>query len=246
MTGSENTPTVSWCFREASTVNPIVADLLCVRAEMNSGALLISSVFYHPGPLNTMAYNASCRFDLPGNKFLSFFRSKYCPSQSAGLWTLCHAPTEITSGVISVLRRRMSGLATLLITARHSSTISFKNYVPRCRSSIGSMILPSQWQRSIRCTATRSVIYTGISSLKSERTWCLQPEELSPRSTYWMDAPIPENHVVIPLETSISASAASSTPIPFKTTPPLSISMPPLPLLWMPPGTQALALFIGA
>ena len=109
-TGSDNTPTVSWCFRKSSTVNLVVADLLHVGAEMNSRSLLTPSVFYHPGPLNTMADDASRRFDLPGNNFLSFFWSKYCPLQSAGLWTLCHPPTEITSCVISVLRRRMYGI----------------------------------------------------------------------------------------------------------------------------------------
>ena len=78
-------PTVSWCFREASNVNLIVVDLLRVRAETNSGALLTPYVFYHPGPLNTMADDASHRFDLPDNKFLSFFLSKYRLLQSVGL-----------------------------------------------------------------------------------------------------------------------------------------------------------------
>ena len=73
LTGSNNTPTVSWCFREASTVNPVVADLLRIRSEMNSRALLTPSVFYHPGPLNTMADDASRRFDLPDNNPLFFF-----------------------------------------------------------------------------------------------------------------------------------------------------------------------------
>ena len=61
-TGRENTPKASWCFREASIVNLVVADLFRVRAEMNSRALLTTSVFYHPGPLNTMADDVSRRF----------------------------------------------------------------------------------------------------------------------------------------------------------------------------------------
>ena len=92
-TVSDNTPTVSWRFREASTVNPVVADLLRVRAEINSRAMLTPSFFYHPGPLNTMADDSSRRFDFTDNNFLSFFWSKYRPSQSAGSWTLCHPPT---------------------------------------------------------------------------------------------------------------------------------------------------------
>ena len=39
---------------------------------MNRGGLLTPSVFYHPGPLNTMADDASYRFYLPDNKFISF------------------------------------------------------------------------------------------------------------------------------------------------------------------------------
>ena len=77
LTGSDNTPTVSWCFREASTTNPIVSDLLRICAETNSGALLTPSLFYQPGPLNIMVDDTSRSFDLPDNNSLSFFRSKY-------------------------------------------------------------------------------------------------------------------------------------------------------------------------
>ena len=31
-TGSNNSPTVAWMFREASTINPVVADLLRLRS----------------------------------------------------------------------------------------------------------------------------------------------------------------------------------------------------------------------
>ena len=143
-----------------------MSDLLRVCAEMSSRALLPPSVFYHPVPQNTMVDDASRRFDLPDNNFLSFFWSKYRPLQSASSWTLCHPPIEITLCVISVLRRKMSGLATFPTTAPPSSTNNSENYVPRCRSSIGSMILPSQWQRSFNCTVTGSVTDTGLSSLK--------------------------------------------------------------------------------
>ena len=137
LTGSNNMPTVRCCFREASTVNPVMEGLLRVCAEMNSRDLLTSSVFCHPVPLNTMADDASCRFDFPDNNFLSFFRSKCRPSQSAGSWTLCCLLIEITSCVISVLRRRMSGLAIFPTTTLPSFTKNSDNSVPRCRSSIG-------------------------------------------------------------------------------------------------------------
>ena len=150
-----------------------MADLLRIHAEMNSGDLITLYVLYHPGPLNTMVDDASRPFYLSDNNIISFFRSKYCLSQSASSWTQCHPPSGITSCVISVLRRSMSVLATLLTLAWRSSTISLNNYGPRFRSSIGLMILPSQWQISSRCKDTRSVTDTGLSSLKSELNQCL-------------------------------------------------------------------------
>ena len=68
--------TVIWCFWESYTFNLIVANLLQICAEMNSGDLLTLYVFYHPGLLNTIADDASRCFDLTDNKSLSFFLSK--------------------------------------------------------------------------------------------------------------------------------------------------------------------------
>ena len=71
--GSDNTPTVSWTFKEASIVNPVVADLLRIRSTINRTACITPSVFYHPGILNTIADDALRRFDLSHPYFLSFF-----------------------------------------------------------------------------------------------------------------------------------------------------------------------------
>ena len=46
--GSDNTPTISWSTREASTINPVVADLLCIRTHSTKDKKLNPSVFYHP------------------------------------------------------------------------------------------------------------------------------------------------------------------------------------------------------
>ena len=72
-TESDNPLTFSLSFWEASTFNLIVADILWIRSQMNSGALLTPSVFYHPGLLKTMANDASSRFFFSDRKFLSFF-----------------------------------------------------------------------------------------------------------------------------------------------------------------------------
>ena len=58
-TGSDNTPIVAWSFRESSTINPVVADLLRIRYLVNRKFCITPSVLYHPGPLNTMADDES-------------------------------------------------------------------------------------------------------------------------------------------------------------------------------------------
>ena len=43
--GSNNTPTVSWTFKEVVTINPIVDDLLLIRSSTNRQACITHSVF---------------------------------------------------------------------------------------------------------------------------------------------------------------------------------------------------------
>ena len=71
--GSNNTPIVVWTFHEASTINPVVANLLSIRSAHNRLHNIAPSIFYHPGPLNTMANGASLRFYLPPHPFLALF-----------------------------------------------------------------------------------------------------------------------------------------------------------------------------
>ena len=47
--GIENTPTVTWTFREASSVYPVVADLLRLWSLVNRQFNITPSVLYHPG-----------------------------------------------------------------------------------------------------------------------------------------------------------------------------------------------------
>ena len=93
LTGSDNTPTVAWSFWESSTINPVVADLLRIRALVNRQFCITPSVFYHPGHLNTMADGASRKFELDLTDFLSTFSSTYSPLQSPGSWHTCHPPS---------------------------------------------------------------------------------------------------------------------------------------------------------
>ena len=83
-TGSDNMTTFNWTFWGASTVNPVVADLLRLRSLVNRQFNITPSVFYHPGPQNTMADDASRKFHLVTEIFLSFFSTTYSPQHSTG------------------------------------------------------------------------------------------------------------------------------------------------------------------
>ena len=71
--GKDNTPTVVWTFREASTINHVVVDLLSIRSPHNRLHKISLSVLYHPRPLNTMADDASHCFYLSPHPFLALF-----------------------------------------------------------------------------------------------------------------------------------------------------------------------------
>ena len=58
-----------------------------------------------PGHLNTMADDASRKFDLDLTNFLSTFSSTYSSLQSPGSWHTCHLPSKIVSLVIFALRK---------------------------------------------------------------------------------------------------------------------------------------------
>ena len=102
-TGSNNTTTVAWTFWEASTLNLVVSDLLRLRSLLYHQLKINLSVFYHPGPQNTMADDVSRKFHLAPDIFLSLFSTTYPPQQSPGMWHVCHPPSEIFSSVIFAL-----------------------------------------------------------------------------------------------------------------------------------------------
>ena len=72
-TGLDNTPTISGSFCEASIVHPVVVDMLHLRSIHNQDATLLTSVFYYPSPLNTMADDVSRRFNQSADVLVAFF-----------------------------------------------------------------------------------------------------------------------------------------------------------------------------
>ena len=71
--GSDNAPKFAWTFCKASTINPVVSNILSILYTQYRLQKITPSVFYHLGPLNTMADKESCRFDLSPNPFLDLF-----------------------------------------------------------------------------------------------------------------------------------------------------------------------------
>ena len=69
--GSDNNPNVSWSRHEASIINPVVADLLLIRAIHYKNFFLNPSVFNHPGQENCIAKDASRLFYLSDTDFLT-------------------------------------------------------------------------------------------------------------------------------------------------------------------------------
>ena len=144
LTGSDNTPTVAWIFKEASTVNPVVANLLCICSISNTKSSITPAVFYHPRLLNTMADDTSRLFYLPNPAFLPLFSNKYHPEQSPSSWTSCHPPNAAISSLISALRRQQSGEVTFPMLVPPISTSNGPPSTPTSRSTNGFQTLTLQ------------------------------------------------------------------------------------------------------
>ena len=193
VTGSDNTPTVSWTFKEAATINPVVADLLRIRSIINRNATITPSVCYHPGVDNTMADDASRKFTLCSNSFMSFFNRKYHPQQSPCSWTLCHPPIEVLSSVISALRKQPFAEVTYHPPAHPSSTPNGPRSAPPSRSTTACKAITSQPSRSFKCMDTGSVTATTLSKIVSGRTRLQRRGALLQRPTFWKASTTPAN-----------------------------------------------------
>ena len=75
--GLDNTPTMSWSTREASTIKPVVSFLLRIRALHSLFFLIIPLVFYHPGLENCMVDDTSCLFDIYDTPFIAHMSATY-------------------------------------------------------------------------------------------------------------------------------------------------------------------------
>ena len=205
ITGSDSTPTVSWSFKEASTINPVVADLLRIRSIINRNACITPSVCFHPGVDNTMADDASRRFDLPTHSFMSFFDRKYTHTQSPCSWTLCHPPTEVLSSVISALRKQQFAEVTYHPPAPTRSTPNGSHSAPTSKWTTACKTICSRPSKSFKCMDTGFITATTLANLVSGQTRLQRRGALLPRPTFWKASKTPENHEVQLRRTSTSA-----------------------------------------
>ena len=138
---SDNTPTIPWITYEASTINPVVADLLRIHALRSRYFFLNPSVFYHPGQKNCMVDDASCLFELSYTSFLIHVSVIY--AHLLGLWNIYPSPPEVLSCMISMLHRNPCERAILGMRNIRICISIGQTYVPPCWSIIISKIRPS-------------------------------------------------------------------------------------------------------
>ena len=128
---SNNTCTFSWSTKEASTINPVVADLFCLCALHSRKFFFNPPVFYHPGIKNRMADDTSHLFEISDTSLLAHMSSVY--PQSKISWMISLPPPDMLSCVITTLHRRPCKQELHKILARRGSTSSAATSAPPSR-----------------------------------------------------------------------------------------------------------------
>ena len=170
ITGSDNNQTIAWTFKEATSVNLMMTDLLRICSIVNTNSFIAPTVFYHPGTLSTVVDDTSRRFDLPHSQFLSLFSCKYHSQRSSSSWTGYHPPNDMISSVISTLHMHQSGEVTFLTIEQRPYTNSGSPSIPISRLTTGFRNLESLPSKFFKCTGTGSVTTTTPNSLVLGRT----------------------------------------------------------------------------
>ena len=167
--------------------------MLRLQLARNQNAKITPSLFYHPSPKNTMAGDASRRFDLNDKAFLSLFSSRYSP-QSAGSCIFCHPPTAMVSSMICTLCKRPSAEVTCQTSALSPSIQTGGASAPTSASEISSITLTTQWSRFFKCLYTGSRMVFIPRRAASGYTRFLRHGELLPQPIYWKGGRTPVNH----------------------------------------------------
>ena len=133
-------------------INPVVVDLLRIRALHSIKFFLDPSLFYHPVQENCMANDTLRLFYLSGTKFLTHMSVVH--PQSHGSWQISLPPPEMLYCVISTLHRKPCEPELLKMIDSRGCTGSGPTSVLPCRSILLSKIHSSLASSSSKSTAT--------------------------------------------------------------------------------------------
>jgi hypothetical protein len=129
---TDNLATLFWYRRGSVTTTSPTATILRQQSMHQRFHRYVSLKDYVPGPLNSLADDASRLAYLDDQQFLTYFNSTY-PQPTP--WHLCNLPPEMISCGISALRSRMSPTASFLLEPPpprpngHSGNPTAKNLV---------------------------------------------------------------------------------------------------------------------
>jgi hypothetical protein len=110
--GTDNLATLFWNRKGSVTADSATSRLLRVRAIHQHYHRYIPLKDYIPGPVNSMADDASQLFQLSDFKFLTYFNSTYPQPRS---WHLWNPTSQMHSAVISALHSKRSRPASFLL-----------------------------------------------------------------------------------------------------------------------------------
>ena len=211
---TDNLATLFWHRKGSVTTTSPTATLLRQRALHQRFHRYLSLKDYLPGPLNTMADDASRLWTLSDAAFLLYFNATYPQAQP---WTLFHPAPLITSSVISALRKRTCPTASFLLPPplRCPTGPCGPVSVPNSPSILPwkTSPIPSRTFKSSP-SATAAALSTPPVDLSAAAPWRVPYAALAKRSRVWGPLTRASPHKA----TSTSASNASSARTPAKMT----------------------------
>lgn len=182
---TDNLATLYWYRRGSVTTTSPTATILRQQSMHQRFHRYVSLKDYVPGPINTLADDASRLAHLDDHQFLTYFNSTY-PQPTP--WHLCHLPNATLSCGISALHTRMSPTASFL----HAPPPPHPNGTfgkPSASQSVS--LLPFKTSKTRSPTYKSSLTATGMDSstplvaLSEAAQWKVPYEVLAKRWRAW-------------------------------------------------------------
>ena len=133
-----------------------------------------------------MSDDASIRFHLAPDIFISFFSTTYSPQQCPDTWHACHLPSIIVFSVISVQHKQPFEVSMPPVKRLPKSIVTGCSSAPKCRWTTCLKIRRTLLLRQFRCLVIESVTDTTPHGCPvSRRTQLLWSDVLFHRLTSW-------------------------------------------------------------